>query len=187
MARPRMVGRRAAARLRHALDDPDCRCRRVRPARVAHGNRGARSSAVLVAGRDAYRLPGRRRDRAKGLHDRRQRCAPQRRRAPRVLACMVAGRHDDCLSRVRRDSVRLARRLARPPSLAGRLWPHRRRRGAGLVSGRTQLAIGTSYATYADDADGSDLAKVGPPPYNVAQPSVRAAWLRPAWRPKTPR
>jgi dipeptidyl aminopeptidase/acylaminoacyl peptidase len=46
-----------------------------------------------------------------------------------------------------------------------------------------KLAIGTTLGTYVMNRDGSGLAEVGPPPFNGIQPRVRAAWLRPAWRP----
>jgi hypothetical protein len=37
--------------------------------------------------------------------------------------------------------------------------------------------------TFAMNADGTALTKVGPAPSSIAQPEVREAWLRPAWRP----
>jgi dipeptidyl aminopeptidase/acylaminoacyl peptidase len=36
--------------------------------------------------------------------------------------------------------------------------------------------------TFVMNADGSGLTRVGPSPANLAQPEVRQAWIRPAWR-----
>jgi Tol biopolymer transport system component len=47
-----------------------------------------------------------------------------------------------------------------------------------------KIAIGVAFGTYVMNADGSGLAKVGPPPDNGAQPQVRNAWLRPSGRAK---
>jgi len=46
-----------------------------------------------------------------------------------------------------------------------------------------KIAMGVVFGTYVMNADGSGLAKVGPPPDNPAQPEARNAWLRPSWRP----